>query len=431
MSTMALVFVAFFVLLLMGMPIAFVLGVAGTLAFLMQHDLIFLSLVPQRMFAGLNLFTIMAIPFFLLAAELMTVARITDDLVHFADALVGRLKGGLAHVNIIASAFFAGISGSAISDVAGLGAIEIRAMTHAGYPKAFAAALTVASSLIGPIIPPSIIMVLYGSIMQVSIAAMFLGGILPGALLAFLLMAMVWWMADRKGFPRREERLPRAAVWQATRSALLALLMPAIILGGILSGVFTATEAAAVAVAYAFLLGFVIKRTLKLKDMAPVLLKVAILTSVVFMVLACANILAWFIGLERLPAAIAAFLTGLTSDPYLLLLLVNVLLIIVGMFMDIGAAVIVLAPILGPAMVEAGVHPVHFGVVMSINLLVGLVTPPVGPCLFVAAGITRLRMETISVAMLPFYGLLIVFLLMLTYLPGLTLWLPRYFGYIQ
>jgi TRAP-type transport system large permease protein len=431
MDPMAVAFIAFFVLLLMGIPITFVLGITAVFAFVMKQELIFLSLVPQRMFAGLNLFTIMAIPFFLLAAELMTLARITDDLVRFADALVGRLKGGLAHVNVLASAFFAGISGSAISDVAGLGSIEIKAMTKAGYPKPFAAALTVASSLIGPIIPPSIIMVLYGSIMQVSIAAMFLGGIVPGIMMVLMLMSMVLWMADRQGFPRREGKLPPGEFWQASKSAMLALLMPAIILGGILSGVFTATEAAAVAVAYAFFIGFVVKRTLDLRTVPPMLVRVAILTSVVFMVLATANILAWIIGLERIPDAIARGLTSITDNPYLLFLLVNIVLIFVGMFMDIGAAVIVLAPILGPTMIEAGVHPVHFGIVMSINLLVGLTTPPVGPCLFVAAGITGLKIEQISVAMLPFYVLQVAFLLAITYFPILTLGLPRYFGYIQ
>ena len=428
---MTVVFIAFFVFLLMGIPITFVLGITAILAFLLKQDLIFLSLVPQRMFAGLNLFTIMAIPFFLLAAELMSLARITDDLVRFANAIVGRLKGGLAHVNVLASAFFAGISGSAIADVAALGSIEIKAMTKAGYPKPFAAALTVASSLIGPIIPPSIIMVIYGSIMQVSIAAMFLGGVVPGFLMVAMLMTMVWFMADRYNFPRREEPLEPGELWRTTRSALLALLMPAIILGGILSGVFTATEAAAVAVAYAFFLGFVVKRTLRLVEVPPMLVRVSILTAVVFMVLATANILAWIIGLERVPDAIARGLLAISDNPFVLFLLVNIVLIFVGMFMDIGAAIIVLAPILGPAMIDAGIHPVHFGIVMSINLLVGLTTPPVGPCLFVAAGITRLRIEEISVAMLPFYVLQVAFLLAITYFPILTLGLPRYFGYIQ
>ena len=245
-----------------------------------------------------------------------------------------------------------------------------------------------------------------------------------------MLMAMVHFMADRHGFPRREEKLSRQEFMQATRNALLALFMPGIILGGILGGIFTPTEAAAVAVLYAFLIGTFVKRTLRLADLAPILLKVAVMTSVVFMVLATANILAWIIGLERLPEAIAKGLLHITENPYLLLLLVNGLLILVGMFMDIGAAVIVLAPILGPVMVSQGVDPVHFGIVMSLNLVIGLSTPPVGPCLFVDASITGLRIETISRAMLPFYSLQVAFLLVVTYFPALTLWLPRLFGYI-
>jgi len=430
MTSLGIAALVFFILLMMGMPITFVLGVTATLAFLLEQNLIFLSLIPQRMFAGLNLFTIMAIPFFLFAAELMSASKITDDLVDFADALVGRLKGGLAHVNVIASAFFAGISGSAISDVAGLGSIEIKAMTKAGYPKPFATALTVASSLIGPIIPPSIIMVLYGSIMQVSIAAMFLGGILPGIIMISILMTYITIIADKRGFPRRVEKLKPSEILRSGRNAILALFLPVIILGGILSGVFTATEAAAVAVAYAFIVGFVIKQSIKVVDFFPILERVCVLTAVVFMVLATANILAWIIGLERLPEAISNWLISITRDPLLLFLLVNLLLIFIGMFMDIGAAVIVLAPILGPTMIEAGIHPVHFGIVMSINLLIGLTTPPVGPCLFVAAGITGLRMEVISKALLPFYLLQMLFLLLITYFPALTLSLPKYFGYI-
>ncbi|MDX6749830.1 TRAP transporter large permease [Geminicoccaceae bacterium 1502E] len=423
--------IVFFVLLFAGVPIAFVLGITALVPIVMGFGLDFLALVPQRMFAALNLFTIMAIPFFFLAAELMSASRITEDLVRFAEVLVGRIKGGLAHVNVLASAFFAGISGSAISDVAGLGAIEIKAMRQAGYPLPFATALTVASSLIGPMIPPSIILVLYGSIMQVSIAALFLAGVLPGLVMALLLMAMIRAMADRQGFPRRTEPLPPGEAGRAVRGALVGLMMPAIILGGILSGAFTPTEAAAVAVAYALLVGFLVKRSLRFGDLPPIMLRVSIMTAVVFMVLACANILAWFIALDRVPEAIARGLMSIASDPYALLLLVNLLLLGIGMFMDIGAAIIVMAPIIGPVMVDAGVHPVHFGVVMSLNLVLGLSTPPVGPCLFAAAGITGMRIETLSKALLPFYLVQVVFLLIVTYVPFLSLGLPRLFGYIN
>lgn len=431
MDVMTVAIPLFFVLLLAGIPIAFALGITATALFLVLDQAAFFTLVPQRMFAALNIFTIMAIPFFFMAAELMTVARITEDLIRFSEVVVGRIRGGLAHVNVLASALFAGMSGSAISDVAGLGAIEIRMMTAAGYDRRFATAITIASSLIGPMIPPSIIILLYGAIMQVSIAALFLGGFLPGILMAAMLMAMTALMARKYDMPRRSEGVTTREALTATRNALLALLMPAIILGGILSGIFTATEAAAVAVLYALLIGLFVKRTLKIRDIPGILARTAVLTSVVFMVLATSNILGWIIGLERVPERIADFLTALTDNPYLLLLLVNVCLLVVGMFMDIGAALIVMAPILAPTVIALGVHPVHFGIVMSLNLVLGLNTPPVGPCLFAATSVSGLRIEQISVALLPFYVVQLLFLGLITYFPPLTLTLPRLFGYIQ
>lgn len=417
-------------LLLIGVPIAFAVGIMSMGLMYGAGGVDFLMLVPQRMFAGVSIFTIMAIPFFFLAAELMTASGILDDLVEFADAVVGRLRGGLAHVNVLASAFFAGISGSAISDVAGLGAIEIRAMTAAGYDKRFATALTVASSLIGPIVPPSIIVLLYASIMQVSVAAMFLAALVPGLLLTAMLMTAVAVIAHRRNFPRREKRLSARAFAVISLRASAALLMPVIILGGILGGIFTATEAAAVAALYAFLIGVFLKRTLNLSAIPGVLLRSAVMTSVIFMVLATASIFGWVIGLERVPEALASSLIGVTQEPALLLLLIVGLLIVVGMFMDVGAALIVMAPILAPTAVRAGVDPVHFGIVMSLTLVVGLNTPPVGPCLFAAASVSKLKIEEISLALLPFYALEVVFLLIVTFFPSLSMTLPRLLGYV-
>ncbi len=417
-------------LLLIGVPIAFAVGIMSMGLMYGAGGVDFLMLVPQRMFAGVSIFTIMAIPFFFLAAELMTASGILDDLVEFADAVVGRLRGGLAHVNVLASAFFAGISGSAISDVAGLGAIEIRAMTAAGYDKRFATALTVASSLIGPIVPPSIIVLLYASIMQVSVAAMFLAALVPGLLLTAMLMTAVAVMAHRRNFPRREKRLSAREFAVISLRASAALLMPVIILGGILGGIFTATEAAAVAALYAFLIGVFLKRTLNLSAIPGVLLRSAVMTSVIFMVLATASIFGWVIGLERVPEALASSLIGVTQEPSLLLLLIVGLLIVVGMFMDVGAALIVMAPILAPTAVRAGVDPVHFGIVMSLTLVVGLNTPPVGPCLFAAASVSKLKIEEISVALLPFYALEVLFLLIVTFFPSLSMTLPRLLGYV-
>lgn len=423
--------IAFTALLFIGMPIAFVVGIISMGLMFDAGGSQFLLLVPQRMFAGLNVFTIMAIPFFFLAAELMSASKVIEDIMDFADALVGRLRGGMAHVNVLNSAFFAGVSGSAIADIASLGAIEIRAMEAHGYDKRFATALTVASSLVGAIIPPSIILMLYASIAQVSVASIFLAALVPGFMMVGLLMLVVVALARKYNFPRREHRIPPREFLAISMRASLALAMPVIIMGGIVSGIFTATEAAAVAVAYVLILGLFIKRTLKWTDIAPALLRAGVMTSVIFMVLATANVFGWFIGLERVPENIAAWLGTIASDPLTLLFLITGVLIVVGMFMDVGAALIVMAPILAPAAIAAGIHPIHFGIVMSLTLVMGLSTPPVGPCLFAAASVSKLKIEVISLAMLPFYAVQLVFLVILILVPELSLWLPRAAGLIN
>lgn len=423
--------IAFTALLFIGMPIAFVVGIISMGLMFDAGGSQFMLLVPQRMFAGLNVFTIMAIPFFFLAAELMAASKVIEDIMDFADALVGRLRGGMAHVNVLNSAFFAGVSGSAIADIASLGAIEIRAMEAHGYDKRFATALTVASSLVGAIIPPSIILMLYASIAQVSVASIFLAAMVPGFLMVGLLMVVVALLARKYKFPRRETRIPPREFLAIGMRASLALMMPVIIMGGIVSGIFTATEAAAVAVFYVLILGLFMKRTLKWSDIPASLLRAGIMTSVIFMVLATANVFGWFIGLERVPEAVASGLTSIASDPLTLLFLITGALIVIGMFMDVGAALIVMAPILAPAAISAGIHPIHFGIVMSLTLVMGLSTPPVGPCLFAAASVSKLKIETISLAMLPFYAVQLVFLVILILVPELSLALPRAAGFIN
>lgn len=428
---MAFASIAFVSMLLLGIPIAFVVGLVSMWLMFDVGGAQFMLLVPQRVFAGLNVFTIMAIPFFFLAAELMTASKAIEDIVKFADALVGRLRGGLAHVNIMASALFSTMSGSALADIATLGSIEIKAMETMGYDRRFATALTVASSIIGAIIPPSIILMLYASIAQVSVAAIFLASIVPGLLLIGLLMVLVAFMARRHNFPRRETPYSAKEFASISIDAALPLAMPIIILGGILSGIFTATEAAAAAVAYILVIGLFIKKTLKFSDIPGCMLRAGVMTSVIFMVLATANVFGWFIGLERIPETIANSLIGVASDPITLLLLIVGVLLIVGMFMDSGAALIVMAPILAPVAVSGGVHPIHFGIVMALTLVVGLTTPPVGPCLFAAASVSKLKIETISLAMLPFYGLQVIFLLILILVPDVSLALPRMAGFID
>ncbi len=428
---MAFAAIAFVSLMLIGIPIAFVVGLVSLWLMFDAGGAQFMLLVPQRVFAGLNVFTIMAIPFFFLAAELMTASKAIEDIVKFADALVGRLRGGLAHVNIMASALFSTMSGSALADIATLGSIEIKAMEAMGYDKRFATALTVASSIVGAIIPPSIILMLYASIAQVSVAAIFLASIVPGVVLILLLMALVVFLARKYDFPRRENRYTPREFMTISANAALPLAMPVIILGGILSGIFTATEAAAVAVAYILVIGLFIKRTLTWSDIPGCLLRAGVMTSVIFMVLATANVFGWFIGLERIPENIANALIGVASNPISLLLLIVGVLVLVGMFMDSGAALVVMAPILAPVAVSGGVHPIHFGIVMALTLVIGLTTPPVGPCLFAAASVSKLKIEVISLAMLPFYAMQVVFLLLLIFVPELSLWLPRMAGFIN
>ena len=303
-------------------------------------------------------------------------------------------------------------------------------MEEGGYDTKFAAAITVASSIIGPIIPPSIIMVIYGSIMQVSIAALFLAGIVPGLMLGGILSIMSYYYAKKNNYPKREEKVTLKEFFISFRKAVLALIMPIILLGGILSGVFTPTEAASVAAAYAFIIGFFVKKTLKLKHIPDIFRKIVLNTSIVFLVLAAASIFSWVMAFDQIPSQIANAIVNFTSNKLVVLLLINIFLLFVGMLMDVGAALIVLAPILAPIAIEFGVHPLHFGIVMSINLMIGLSTPPVGPVLFATVGITDLTIEELSKAVAPFLIGMFIFLMIITYFPQISMFLPKLFGYI-
>ncbi len=419
---------AFIVLIIIGMPIGFVLGVTGFLGMLKMHSPIVLQLVPQRYFAGVDMFTLMAMPFFILAGEIMNKTGITHRLVKFSNVLVGHLQGGLAHANIVASIFFAGITGAAVSDTAAIGSMLIPAMVEEGYDKDFSAAITAASSIIGPTIPPSNIMVIYGAFMQVSIAGLFMTGLVPGLLLGFALMIMTARIARKRGYPVGEERATLKEMFVGFKDAIVALLMPIIILGGILSGIFTPTEAAAVAVAYAMFLGFFVYRNLKLSDLIPLFLKMARTTGIVFLVISAASILGWVLAIEQIPEKVAALMLGISSNKYILMLLILGLLLIVGMFMDIAAALIILGPILHPLAVSLGYHPLHFGIIMVLALNIALMTPPVGACLFVACGISKLTLEQISKEIWPFIIVEIGVLFLITFVPDIAMFLPRLLG---
>jgi tripartite ATP-independent transporter DctM subunit len=423
-----LIAIVFFGLMLFGTPIGFALGIAA-LAALVQMDVpALLNMVPQRFYAGLDMFTLMAMPFFILAGEIMNKTGITHRLVNFANALVGHLRGGLAHANIVASIFFAGLTGAAVSDTAAIGTMLIPAMEKDGYELDYSAAVTAASSVIGPTIPPSNMMVIYGSLMSVSIAGLFAAGILTGLLLAFLLMLLAAYYAAKRNYPKRPRSTLRMMM-RSTKDAVVPLMMPVIILGGILSGVFTPTEAAAVAVGYAAFVGLFVFKTIKFRDFLPLFYQTAMVTGVVFLIIGTASICGWVLASERVPETVAGFLLSLSAGKNSLLLLILILMMIVGCFMDIAAALIILGPILHPLAVSQGIHPLHFGIIMVFSLNIALITPPVGACLFVACGITRLSLEQLSRAILPFVLVEFLALFIIAYVEEIPMFIPKLLGF--
>ncbi len=422
--------IVFFLLLLAGTPIAFAVGITAVLTFLRMDAPHLMTMVPQRFYSGVDLFALMAMPFFMLAGDIMNRIEITHKLVRLANALVGHIRGGLAHVNIMVSIFFAGLTGAAVSDTAALGTMLIPSMEREGYDRSFAAAVTAASSIIGPIIPPSIIMVIYGSLMRVSIAGLFAAGIVPGVLVGLVLMVFAGIISKKRNYPIGEKRASLKEVGQSAKGALIPILMPIIILGGILGGVFTPTEAAAVAVLYAVIIGFFVYRNLKLKDIPDLLYEMVKNNGSVFIILASAAILGWILSMEQIPELVGAAILNISENPYIVMLIINAILLILGMFMDMTAGIIILGPILHPLAVSMGVHPLHFGIIMVVNLNIALMTPPLGACLFVACGITKLSLEEISKEILPFILAVLAALLLITFVPAISLTVPRLLGLI-
>ncbi len=426
---MTAVGLVFFVLLIIGLPIGYVLGIAGVVGLVQLGGTPFLTMAPKRFFEGLDLFTFMAMPFFILAGEIMNRSGITTRLVAFAEALVGYLRGGLAHTNMVASVLFAGMTGAAVSDAAAFGNTLVPVMVKKGYSRPFACAVTAAGSIIGPTIPPSNLMVIYGSIMGVSIAGLFAAGIIPGLLIALLCMAVIAALGRRLGLPKGEGRPSLLVILRAFRSSLLAIFMPVIILGGILGGIVTPTEAAAIAVAYALIVGGLVYRTLCLADLLAMLERTALITGVVFLIIASASILGWWMTFEQIPQKVAAGFLALSSDRNVIIAMILALLLIVGMFMDINAALLILAPVLVPLTSSIGMDPVHAGIMIVLALNISLMTPPVGACLFVLASVTGEKIERISAALWPFILVEVGVLLLIAYWDGLTLFLPRLFGF--
>jgi len=409
-------------LLLTGLPLVFAMGVSSV-AYLFFSD-ISLSMLTQRMTTAVDSFLILAIPFFYLAGELMNACKLTDKIVTMSTALVGHIHGGLAQVNIFASMIFAGMSGSATADTAALGSVLIPAMKKEKYDADFSAAVTVASAMVGPIIPPSVGMVIYGALADVSIGRLLLAGILPGITIIAVQMVFTWFLARRRGYPRD----PRASLGQVARATWHgspAVFMPMIIVGGILSGVFTPTEAAAAAVLYGLVLGVGVYRNVSAGELWATIQKVAWGSVRVLVIIAVASAFSWIMVREQVPQQIATFLASFTDNPHAVLAVMIVLLLCVGLFMIASSAEIVLTPILVPVVVSFGIDPVHFGVLMIFVLIIGGGTPPVGVLLYIAQDIAGISFSQMVRAMLPYYVPLIAAVVIIAAFPQLSLWIPN------
>ena len=427
---LALFLPIFLLFLMIGLPVFFGLLAAPGLLLWLNGQPRDLALLYRNVYNGMDSFPLMAIPFFMLAGVLMNRGGITARLIEFSQAIMGHFRGGLAHVNILSSMLFAGLSGSAVADTSAIGSMLIPAMVKNGYTRKFSAAITAASSVIGPIIPPSGIMIIYSYVMGESVAALFLAGIIPGILVGLGLMLMTWVMAQRYDFPVATKRSTWSERGNASIKAFFPLLTPVIILGGILGGIFTPTEASAVAVAYALIVSLFILKSMTVRDLPKVLTEAAMVSSVVLLLVGAAMAFKTVVSLSHAPEILAAWILSLSDNPLILLFLINLLLFVVGMFLDAGPAIIILAPILGPIFINLGVHPVHFAIIMSVNLTVGLATPPMGLVLFVASSVSGERIESISKAILPFLAVEVVVIFMITYIPAVSLAIPRYFGFI-
>jgi C4-dicarboxylate transporter DctM subunit len=423
-------FLSFLILLLVGAPISFALGISGVIGFLIQNP-DFLRLMPQRMYAGVDSFPLMAVPFFVLAGELMGTSGILARLVRLADAMVGHVRGGLAHVCIVASMIFAGISGSAIADASALGSTLVPAMRKGGYSAPFSCSVVGSAALIAPIIPPSIPMIVYAFLVgQVSVGGLFLAGVVPGLAMGFGLMVVVYGIARRRDYPARK-RASLKELSAAFASAVWAMLMPLIILGSILGGVVTATEAGAVAVAYAVFVGLAVTRELRWRHVRQALSHCVVVSAVVFLLIATSSIVSWLLTAALVPTTIAGWMRGISAEPAVFLLLTLAVLLIVGCFLDNIAAMIMIAPIFAPIAEQYGIDPLHFAMVFVLASVFGMMTPPVGAVLFTVCGVAKTRMEPVIVESLPLLAWILVVLVLVTYVPALALSVPHLFGYAR
>lgn len=418
--------VALFAVFLLGVPISFSLGIV-TLAGLVGSGLP-LQVVVQRMFTGADNFAFVAIPLFILAGNLMAVGGISKRITSFADMLVGHWPGGLGMVAIVASMIFAAVTGSAIAATAAIGAILISEMIVKGYSRPYAAALVATAGSIGPIIPPSIPLVVYGVIVSSSIAKLFMGGVIPGILMGVFLMIANWRISKVRGYVGREKKAKWSEICQGLRDAVLALLMPIIIIGGIVGGIFTPTESAAIAVAYALVLGGLIYRELSWRSLAKAFVDAAVTTGVILTVLMTANLFIWFMTVKMIPQSIAQSLLSVISSKWGALMVMNIILLIAGTFIDTTSAITIFVPLFLPLVQTFGIDLIHFGVMVAVNLTIGMCTPPLGVCLFVACEIADTTLTKMFRDLILMLIPLLILLALITYIPATVLWLPNVLG---
>lgn len=417
---MILFFGSFVVLLLIGVPISISIGASAILGCLyLGYPLM---VIGQKMVSGIDSFLLIAIPLFILAGNLMNAGKITEKIFDFAKRLVGWIPGGLGHANVVASLIFAGMSGSAAADAGGLGTVEMQAMTSNGYDKEFSAGITAASSVIGPVFPPSIPLIIYGSVASVSVSQLFMGGVVPGILMAVALMILVYIFAVKRKYERTAFNM-RLLVKQFFAS-VLSIITPLIILSGFVFGLFTPTEASSVAVGYALIIALFVYRTLDWKTFKQCLLESAITSANTLFIIGTSMLFSYVLIKEGVSAQMAEFILGISNNPYIILLVINILLLVLGMFMEPGAILTLMLPVLLPIVKALEIDLVHFGVVMILNLMIGQVTPPFGVCLFIIGDVSKVSLNKMYKAILPFIIPLVIVLLMCTYIPAVVTWLP-------
>ena len=416
-------FILFFVFLMLGVPIAFSLGLGSVVAIFMD-DKISSMLVAQKLFSSINSFSLMAIPFFMLSGELMEAGGISKRLVNIAKAFVGHITGGIGMVDIGTSVLFAGVSGSAAADTAAGGSMLIPSMLKNGYPRGLAAVIQACAGSLGPIIPPSLTMIIYCSLTGLSIGECFMAGVIPGLIIGLGVAVVTYFYARRLGI-KGDERVPYRERLTAIKDGILAIIMPLIIIGGIVSGVFTPTESGAIAVIYALVIGMFVYKEFTYRELPRIFLKAASMTGMALLIVAGASIFSWLVAYEKFPKMIITFLTGLTDNKYVIMMLLVLFLLFVGMFIETLSATIICAPILMPVAAQYGIDPIQFALIMVITLVYAGVTPPVGGVLFITMGIAKAKMKEALTYLAPYLGIICIVLLLLIFVPQISLLLPR------